>query len=91
MYNDGHTKFNTKKDQSFHSEIFLASNMLYNHQTVKITSSCDVWMMTKSVVSVNAIVDYSRCRTPRQRIKEASDVSLGYSRPCGFHLLPKSI
>ncbi|GFU93918.1 hypothetical protein TNCV_1661411 [Trichonephila clavipes] len=35
--------------------------------------------MTKSVVSVAAIVGYNRCHTLRHRIKEALDVSLWYS------------
>ncbi|GFV58250.1 uncharacterized protein TNCV_4019871 [Trichonephila clavipes] len=35
--------------------------------------------MTKSVVGVAAIVGYNRCHTPRHRIKEDLDVSLGYS------------
>ncbi|GFY20765.1 hypothetical protein TNCV_1119991 [Trichonephila clavipes] len=47
--------------------------MLYEDETIKITPSCDEWMMTKSVA---AIVGYDRCRTPRQRLKEA----LGYMR-----------
>ncbi|GFV54155.1 hypothetical protein TNCV_1027271 [Trichonephila clavipes] len=46
-------------------------------------------MMTESVVSVAAIVGYNRCHTPRHRIKEPLDVSLGYSNSCGFHILPK--
>ncbi|GFT30946.1 hypothetical protein TNCV_1683201 [Trichonephila clavipes] len=36
-------------------------------------------MMTKPVVSVAAIVGYNRCHTPRHRIKDTLDVSLGYS------------
>ncbi|GFX50708.1 hypothetical protein TNCV_2722941 [Trichonephila clavipes] len=47
--------------------------------------------MTKSVVSVTAIVGYNSSYTPRYRIKEALDVSLGYNSPCGFHILPKLI
>ncbi|GFW64276.1 hypothetical protein TNCV_2415261 [Trichonephila clavipes] len=35
--------------------------------------------MTKSIVSVAAIVGYKCCHTPRHRIKEVFDVSLGYS------------
>ncbi|GFU64567.1 hypothetical protein TNCV_305061 [Trichonephila clavipes] len=52
---------------------------LYKDQTIKIPASCDVWMMTKSVVRVTTIVGYNRCHTPRHRIKKALDVSLGYS------------
>ncbi|GFU73738.1 hypothetical protein TNCV_1659511 [Trichonephila clavipes] len=43
--------------------------MLYKDQTIKITTSCDVWMMTKSVVSFATIVGYNDCHTPRHRIK----------------------
>ncbi|GFV96176.1 uncharacterized protein TNCV_1871361 [Trichonephila clavipes] len=75
----------------FHSEIYLADNMLYKDQTIKITASCDMWMMTKSEVSLSAIVGYNRCHTPRHRIKEALDVSLRYSTTCGFIILPKLI
>ncbi|GFW94199.1 hypothetical protein TNCV_1979391 [Trichonephila clavipes] len=46
---------------------------------IKITAFCDKWMMTKSVVSVAAIVGYNRSHTPRHKIKEALEVSLGYS------------
>ncbi|GFX33371.1 uncharacterized protein TNCV_812331 [Trichonephila clavipes] len=86
-----HTACYTKKDQSYHSEIYLADNMLYKDQTIKITASCDVWMMTKSVASIDAIVGYNHCHTPRHRINEAFDVSLGYSSRCGIHILPKLI
>ncbi|GFS62971.1 uncharacterized protein TNCV_2054461 [Trichonephila clavipes] len=65
--------------------------MLYKDQTILIAASCDVWMITISVVSIAAIKDYNSCHTPRHRIKEALDVSLGYSSPCGFHILPKLI
>ncbi|GFV59462.1 hypothetical protein TNCV_4921531 [Trichonephila clavipes] len=58
---------------------------------IKITASCDKWIMTKSVASVAAIGDYNHCHMPRQRIKEALDVSLEYSSPCGFHILPNLI
>ncbi|GFT24122.1 hypothetical protein TNCV_2063731 [Trichonephila clavipes] len=54
-----------------------------------MTASCDVWMMVKSVVSVTVIVGYNPCHTPRHRTKETLDVSLEYSSPCGFHILPK--
>ncbi|GFT43084.1 hypothetical protein TNCV_5119501 [Trichonephila clavipes] len=47
--------------------------------------------MTKSVVIVAAIVGYNRCHTPRHKIKEALDVSLGYSSSCGSRILPKLI
>ncbi|GFV03672.1 uncharacterized protein TNCV_1876201 [Trichonephila clavipes] len=60
-YTIGHTKRNTKKDQRYHSEIYLADNILYENQTIKITASYDVWMMTKSVVSVTPIVGYNHC------------------------------
>ncbi|GFT87747.1 uncharacterized protein TNCV_4000961 [Trichonephila clavipes] len=65
--------------------------MLYKDQTIEITASYDTWMMTKSVVSVAAIVDYNHCHTARHRVKEALDVFLGYSSPCGFHILQKFI
>ncbi|GFT29008.1 hypothetical protein TNCV_3586591 [Trichonephila clavipes] len=55
-YTTGHKKCNTKKDQKYHSEIYLADNMLYKDGTIKITASCGVCMMTKSVVSVATIV-----------------------------------
>ncbi|GFU28448.1 hypothetical protein TNCV_1938361 [Trichonephila clavipes] len=48
-------------------------------------------MMTKSVVSVAVIVGYNRCLMSRHGIEEASDVSLKYSSPCGFPILPKLI
>ncbi|GFY22822.1 hypothetical protein TNCV_2180831 [Trichonephila clavipes] len=44
--------------------------------------------MTKSVVSVSIHVGYNHCHTPRYRIKEAMNVSLGYSSPCDLHILP---
>ncbi|GFS96537.1 uncharacterized protein TNCV_3943361 [Trichonephila clavipes] len=71
-------------------QVYLA-DMLYRDQTIKITASCDVWTMTKSVVSVAAIVDYNRCLTPRHRIKESLVVPLGFNSLCGFHILPKLI
>ncbi|GFS53355.1 uncharacterized protein TNCV_1327121 [Trichonephila clavipes] len=80
-YTAGLTKCNTKKDQRYHSEIYLAENMFYKDQTIKITVSCDVWMMTKSVVSVAVIVGYYRCRTSWLRIKEVLAVSFGYNSP----------
>ncbi|GFX62863.1 hypothetical protein TNCV_3351891 [Trichonephila clavipes] len=64
--------------------------MLYKDQTIKITS-CAEWMMTKLVVSVATIVGYNRCHTLRHRIKKALDVSLGYSSPFDFRVLPKLI
>ncbi|GFU64261.1 hypothetical protein TNCV_3780721 [Trichonephila clavipes] len=68
------------------------TDVLHNKdQTIEITASCDVWMMTKSVVSVIAIVGYNCCHTPRHRFNETLDVSLGYSSPCGFHILPNLI
>ncbi|GFV98333.1 transposable element Tc3 transposase [Trichonephila clavipes] len=69
----------------------VLNNMLHKDETIQITASCDMQMMTKSEVSVVAIVDYSLCHTPRHRIKEALDVSLGYSSPCGFHVLSELI
>ncbi|GFY09552.1 uncharacterized protein TNCV_4322301 [Trichonephila clavipes] len=77
-YTAGQAKGNTKEDQRYHSEIYLAHNVLYKDQTIKITASCDVWMMTKSVVCVATIVGYNRCHTPRHSIKKALDVSLGF-------------
>ncbi|GFX01206.1 transposable element Tcb1 transposase [Trichonephila clavipes] len=68
---------------------YLADNMLYKDETIKITISCNVWMMTKSVVSVAAIVGYNHCHTPRHRIKEALDVSLGYRSPSSFKHIAK--
>ncbi|GFS50258.1 hypothetical protein TNCV_3491 [Trichonephila clavipes] len=52
---------------------------MYTDQTIKITPSCNVRMMAKSVVSVAAIVGYNHCHMPRHRIKEALDISLEYS------------
>ncbi|GFW08895.1 uncharacterized protein TNCV_3474491 [Trichonephila clavipes] len=78
-----------QKDQRYHSEIYSADNMLYEDQTIKITASCDVWMMTKSTVRAATIVGYNRCHTPRQRIKESFDVSMEYSSSCGFHMFSK--
>ncbi|GFS57754.1 uncharacterized protein TNCV_2908691 [Trichonephila clavipes] len=78
-------------DQRYRSEIYLRYNMLYKDRHIKITASCDVWMMKKSVVSAAAIVDYNRCHTPRHGIKEAFDVSFRYSSTCGFLILPKLI
>ncbi|GFY16937.1 hypothetical protein TNCV_3689951 [Trichonephila clavipes] len=37
------------------------------------------------------IVGYNHYLTPRHRIKETLDVTLGYSNPCDFHILPKLI
>ncbi|GFU50312.1 hypothetical protein TNCV_301451 [Trichonephila clavipes] len=34
-----------------------------------LTASGDVWMVTKSVVSVAAIFGYNHCLTPRHRIR----------------------
>ncbi|GFU87200.1 hypothetical protein TNCV_1059121 [Trichonephila clavipes] len=65
--------------------------MLYKDGTIKVTASCDVWMMTKTVVSVTAIVDYNGLLSPQHITIEALDVSLGYSSPCDFHILPKLI
>ncbi|GFX78027.1 uncharacterized protein TNCV_971811 [Trichonephila clavipes] len=90
-YTAGHTKRSIKKDQRYHSELYLPDNMLFKDQTIEITASCDVWMMTISVVSVASIVGYNRCHTPRHTIKNALDVSLAYSSSCGFHILPKLI
>ncbi|GFT74172.1 uncharacterized protein TNCV_5027041 [Trichonephila clavipes] len=81
----------TKTEQRYHSEIYLVDNMLYKDQTIKIPALCDVWMMKKSVASAAVIVGYNPCKPPRPRIKEALDVSLGYSSPCGVHILPKLI
>ncbi|GFT94540.1 hypothetical protein TNCV_1490601 [Trichonephila clavipes] len=47
--------------------------------------------MTTSTVRVAASVGYNRGHTTRHRIKEALDVSLGYSSQYGFHMLPKMI
>ncbi|GFU16283.1 hypothetical protein TNCV_4422311 [Trichonephila clavipes] len=44
--------------------------------------------MTKPV-SVAGFVGYNHCHTPRHRIKEVLDVSLGYSSQCGFLIFPK--
>ncbi|GFS64922.1 uncharacterized protein TNCV_1584231 [Trichonephila clavipes] len=74
----------------YDSKIYLADNMLYKDQTIKITASCDVWM-TKSIVSVATIVGYNCCHTPQHRIKEALDVFLGHSIPRGLPILPKLI
>ncbi|GFW78875.1 uncharacterized protein TNCV_2058961 [Trichonephila clavipes] len=76
--------------QGYHSEIYLADNTLFKDQTIKITASCDVWMMPKSVVNVAAIVRYD-CHTLRHNIKEALNASLGHNSPCGFRILPKLI
>ncbi|GFT80550.1 hypothetical protein TNCV_5122581 [Trichonephila clavipes] len=65
--------------------------MLYKDQAIEITVPCDMWRMTKSIVSVAAIVGRNLCHTPRYRIEEALDVFLGYSSPCDFHILPKLI
>ncbi|GFU44040.1 hypothetical protein TNCV_4963521 [Trichonephila clavipes] len=58
---------------------------------IKIASSCDVWMMTKSLVSVAGIVGYNHYHTPRHRIKEVLDVSLKFSSSWGIHIWPKII
>ncbi|GFU33904.1 hypothetical protein TNCV_615211 [Trichonephila clavipes] len=34
---------------------------------MEITASCDVWMMTNSIVKVADIVGYNRCHTPRHQ------------------------
>ncbi|GFS90706.1 hypothetical protein TNCV_3771301 [Trichonephila clavipes] len=47
--------------------------------------------MTKSVVSVAAIVGRKGYHTHKYRIKEVMDVFLGYSSPCGFDALQKFI
>ncbi|GFV93697.1 uncharacterized protein TNCV_365981 [Trichonephila clavipes] len=65
-YIAGNTKCNPKKDQKYHIKIYFAENM-YEGQTIKNTASCDVSMMTKSIVSVAAIVAYNHCHTPRYR------------------------
>ncbi|GFU42387.1 uncharacterized protein TNCV_4555281 [Trichonephila clavipes] len=78
-YTAGHAKCKTKQNQRYNSEMYSSDNMLYKDQMIKITASCDVWMMTKSVVSVANFAGYNRCHTPRHRIKEALDISLGYS------------
>ncbi|GFS92832.1 uncharacterized protein TNCV_1162201 [Trichonephila clavipes] len=84
-----HTKCNTKKGQRYHNEIYLANLMVYKDQI----DSSEVWMIIKSVVSAAAIMGCNHCHTPRHRIKEALDVSLGYgyNSPRGFHILPKLI
>ncbi|GFV76719.1 hypothetical protein TNCV_4729391 [Trichonephila clavipes] len=53
--------------------------MLYEDQTIKITDSCDVGMIAKSVVSITTIVGFNRYHRPRHGIKEDLDVSLGYT------------
>ncbi|GFX96538.1 hypothetical protein TNCV_1442121 [Trichonephila clavipes] len=48
-YTAGHTKYIPKTDQRYHREIYLADNMLYKDQTIKIiTASYEEWMMTRS-------------------------------------------
>ncbi|GFX48677.1 hypothetical protein TNCV_407861 [Trichonephila clavipes] len=54
-------------------------------------ASCDVWLMTKPVVSVAAIVGYNSSQMPWDRIKDVLVASLRYSTPYGFHILPKLI
>ncbi|PRD23139.1 UNVERIFIED_CONTAM: hypothetical protein NCL1_47226 [Trichonephila clavipes] len=76
-YIASHTKCNTKKDQRYHSEIFLADNMLYKDQAIEISASCDMWIMINLVVSEDAIVGYNRCHKPQHRFKDALEVSLG--------------
>ncbi|GFW26108.1 hypothetical protein TNCV_3396041 [Trichonephila clavipes] len=41
--------------------------MLYKHQTIKVTTTCVVWMMTRLVVSVVTIVGYNHYHTSRHR------------------------
>ncbi|GFX66482.1 uncharacterized protein TNCV_1291631 [Trichonephila clavipes] len=89
-YTVGQTECSTKKYQIYNSEFYLAGSTLYKDQEIKITSSCDVWM-TELVISVATVVGYNRYHMPRNRIEEALDVSLGYSNPCGFHILLKFI
>lgn len=55
-YTTEHTKCNTKKNQRCHSESYLANNMLYKNQTIKIRHSCNMWRITKSVISVITII-----------------------------------
>lgn len=78
-----------KKYQRYNSEIYLEDKIFYKVKTIKITASSDVWMMTKSVLSVTAIVGYNCCHTPRHRIKKTLIVSFGCSNPCGFHIFSK--
>ncbi|GFV47313.1 hypothetical protein TNCV_4829691 [Trichonephila clavipes] len=47
--------------------------------------------VTKSVVSVATIAGCNHFHRPWYRIKEALDISLGYSNPCRFRILPKLI
>ncbi|GFT14351.1 MPN domain-containing protein [Trichonephila clavipes] len=47
--------------------------------------------MTNSAVRIATIVGYNCCHIPRHRIKEALDVFLGYSSPCGINILPNFI
>ncbi|GFS57026.1 hypothetical protein TNCV_4238181 [Trichonephila clavipes] len=55
--------------------------MLCKGQMIKITASCGMWMMKKSEVSVTVMIGYSHCHIPQHRIKEAMDISFGYSSP----------
>ncbi|GFY11936.1 hypothetical protein TNCV_4974361 [Trichonephila clavipes] len=73
------------------SNDICTDNMLYKDERIKITVFCDVGMIITSVVNVATNFGYNLCHTPRYRIKEASDVSLRYSSPWGFHILPKLI
>ncbi|GFX93426.1 hypothetical protein TNCV_1093661 [Trichonephila clavipes] len=50
--------------------------MLDNGQTITITASCDMWIMTKSVISVTTIVECIHNHTPRNRIKEVLVVTV---------------
>ncbi|GFV91106.1 hypothetical protein TNCV_896271 [Trichonephila clavipes] len=68
-------------------DVFLAFAFHGSLDSCERTSECpsvsswDVWMMTKSVVSVATIVGYNCCHTPWHRAKEALDVSLGVQQP----------
>ncbi|GFY32474.1 hypothetical protein TNCV_3559821 [Trichonephila clavipes] len=59
--------------------------MLYRDQTIKNTSFGDMWMTTISDVSVATIAGYNYQHTPRHRIKESLDVSLGIDKPIPSH------
>ncbi|GFY24437.1 calcium-activated chloride channel regulator 1 [Trichonephila clavipes] len=67
-----HKKCNTKKDLRYPSKIYLADNMLYKYQMIEITTSCEVWIMTKSAVSVAAILGYNRCSMPQHSSSSAT-------------------
>ncbi|GFX67158.1 hypothetical protein TNCV_2185051 [Trichonephila clavipes] len=47
-----------------------------------------MWMMTKLLISVATIVGFNRCHTNHHKIKQALDVTLGNSSPCGVHIIP---